>query len=195
MEVAIPSYRVFMLEHDRLRQLIREAKAGRIESFEHLVVLHERRVLRLAERLLLNREAARDAAQEVFFRLYKKIQSIKDDGDLAPWLYRTTLNICFDSLRKSKRETALDLVPEPPAGNDDPEQSTASLQQKRLALTALQELSPRERQVIVLRELEGYSTAEVARLLDSTETTVRSQVSTARVKMKNFVAGKLRRPR
>lgn len=87
--MAIPSVRFFMFEPDRLRELIQEAKAGSAESFDVLVRLHERRVLRLAQRLLLKSEAARDAAQDVFFRLYKKIRTIDEDKDLGPWLYRT----------------------------------------------------------------------------------------------------------
>jgi RNA polymerase sigma-70 factor (ECF subfamily) len=193
MEIAIPSCRLSVFESDHLRQLIREAKAGSPEAFEQLVTSHEVAVLRLAQRILLNREAAHDAAQEVFVRLYRNIGSIRPDGDLAAWLYRITLNICFDLLRKGKREMPLDVIAEPAAGAQDPEQSAAALQRKRLVVEALGELSPRERQVIVLRELEGHSTADVARLLKSTEGTVRSQISTARLKMRAFLTERTRR--
>ena len=73
MQMAISSLDRFMLEPDLLRRLIRGAKAGEADSFEGLVFLHERRVLRLAPRLLLNREAARNAAQDVFLRLHRKL--------------------------------------------------------------------------------------------------------------------------
>src|ERR1700761_7248619 len=104
MQMAIPSFDRLMLEPDVLRQLIRGAKAGEAESFERLVSLHERRVLRLAQRLLLNREAARDAAQDVFTRLHRKIGSVAEDKDLGPWLYRTTVNVCIDLIRRAKQE-------------------------------------------------------------------------------------------
>src|SRR5262249_19197374 len=153
MQMAIPSLDSLMLEPDLLRQLIRGAKAGEIASFEKLVILHERRVLRLAQRFLLNREAARDASQEVFLRLYKKIGSVLDDKDLSPWLYRTTANVCFDILRKSKDELPLDVVAQAAQSGDNPEQSTAAGQEQQLVLAALKELTPRERQAIVLRDL------------------------------------------
>src|SRR4051812_37265625 len=185
MQMAIPSFDRFMLEPELLRHLIRGAKAGEAASFEKLVSLHERRVLRLAQRLLLNREAARDAAQDVFLRLHKKIGSVAEDRELGPWLYRTTVNICMDVLRRSKDEIPVDLVPELADDCGNPEHSAAKRQQQRLVLAALKVLTPRERQAIVLRDLEGYSTAEVANLLGSTGATVRSQISTGRVKMKD----------
>jgi RNA polymerase sigma-70 factor (ECF subfamily) len=193
MQMAIPSFDRLMLEPDLLRQLIRGAKAGEAESFERLVSLHERRVLRLAQRLLLNREAARDAAQDVFIRLHKKIRSVAEDKELGPWLYRTTVNVCIDVMRRAKDEMLIDLVPEIADDCDNPERSAATEEQGRLVLAALKALSPKERQAIVLRDLEGYSTAEAAKILGSTETTVRSQISTGRVKMKDFLVAKIGR--
>jgi len=195
MQMAIASFDRFMTEKDLVRQLIRDAQTGDVHSFERLVVLHEQRVLRLAQRLLLNREAARDAAQEVFLRLYRKLSSVQPDKELGAWLYRLTVNVCFDVLRKMKNEQPMDLTAECVASANDPEQSAAARQHQVLLLNALQKLSPRERQVIVLRDLEGHSTAETAHLLGSSETTVRSQISTARVKLKSFLAGSMGKER
>ena len=144
-------------------------------------------MLRLAQRLLLNREAARDASQEVFLRLYRKLGSIQENRNLEAWLYRTTVNICFDALRRAKPDLPLDLVDDPCATDRDPEQSMTSKQQSRLVLEALRRLTPRERSVIALRELEGYSTAEVAEILRSSEGTVRSQISSAKAKLRAFL--------
>ncbi len=193
MQMAIPSLDQLMLEPDLLRQLIRGAKAGEAASFERLVILHERRVLRLAQRLLLNREAARDAAQDVFIRLHRKLGSVSEDKELGPWLYRMTVNICIDLLRRSKDELPIDLVPEMADEDDNPERAAAMREEGQLVLAALKGLTPKERQAIVLRDLEGYSTAEVAGILGSSEATVRSQISTGRVKMKDFLTTKLGR--
>jgi RNA polymerase sigma-70 factor, ECF subfamily len=75
----------------------------------------------------------------------------------------------------------------------DPEQAVLFAQQRELIAAALDELTPRERDAIVLRDLEGLSTGQVARILGSTETTVRSQISTGRVKIKRFVMTRLGR--
>ena len=188
MQIAIPSFDRLVMEDDLLRRLIRDAKSGDAASFERLVVLHERWVLRIAQRLLLNREAARDASQEVFLRLFRKIGVFDERQDFRAWLYRVTANICFDLLRRAKGELPVDIVPETASAHDTPERAAATHQQSELILAALQTLSPREREVIVLRDLEGYSSAEVASLLGSSETTVRSQISTGRVKLRRQLA-------
>jgi RNA polymerase sigma-70 factor, ECF subfamily len=192
MEMAIPFIR-FMSEQDLLRHLIQDAKAGDVASFERIVDLHERVVLGLAQKILLNREAAKDAAQEVFIRLHKNLRRLDEDRDLSAWLYRTTSNACFDILRRTKQDLPLDLLSDPADHALNPEELMTETQRRRLIFSALKELSPREREAVILRDLEGHSTAEVARILDVTEGTVRCQISTGRVKIKNFVMAKPRR--
>jgi RNA polymerase sigma-70 factor, ECF subfamily len=92
----------FALEPDSVRHLIHAAKAGDLASFEQIVVLYERLVLRLAQRLLMDRELAQDAAQEVFLRLHGKLGKFQEEKDLDPWLYRITVNICHDLRRRAK---------------------------------------------------------------------------------------------
>jgi DNA-directed RNA polymerase specialized sigma24 family protein len=75
-----------MSEPSLLRDLIRKAKGGDLHSFEDLVILHEALVLRVAQRLLLNREDAQDAAQEVFLRLQRDLKHFQQERDFAPWL-------------------------------------------------------------------------------------------------------------
>jgi RNA polymerase sigma-70 factor, ECF subfamily len=148
----------FALEPESVRRLILAAKAGDLTSFEQIVVLYERLVLRLAQRLLPNREMAQDAAQEVFLHLRGKLGK-----DLALWLYRITVNITICGGVRSPvwpLELAPILCDQPP----DPEQAMLFAQQRELIAAALDELTERERAATVLRDLEGLSTAEVARI-------------------------------
>jgi RNA polymerase sigma-70 factor (ECF subfamily) len=110
---------------------------------------------------------------------------------LGPWLYRITVNICHNLRRRAKPSLPLELAPILCDQAPDPEQSVLFAQQRDLIATALAGLTQRERDAIILRDLEGLSTAEVARILGSTETTVRSQISTGRIKIKNFVMARL----
>lgn len=183
----------FAPEPDSVRRLILAAKAGDLASFEQIVVLYERVVLRLAQRLLPNREMAQDAAQEVFLRLHGKLGKFQEEKELGPWLYRITVNICHDLRRRAKPSLPLELAPILCDQAPDPEQAMLFAQQRELIAAALDGLTERERDAIVLRDLEGLSTAEVARILGSTETTVRSQISTGRVKIKGFVMARLKR--
>ena len=191
--MAVPWMGHFVMEQSLLRQLVRNAKAGDAASFERIVTLHECLVLRVAQRILLNGEDAKDAAQEVFIRLHRTLSRFDEEKDLGPWLYRLTVNVCRDLLRRGKRDVSLDIVSHSADALLTPEQSAVAAQQYQMVLDALRKLSPREREAIVLRDLEGRSTGEVAGILGSSETTVRSQLSTGRMKMKNYVAAQLER--
>ncbi|MBV8550074.1 MAG: sigma-70 family RNA polymerase sigma factor [Acidobacteriaceae bacterium] len=191
--MAVPWMGQFMVEQGLLRQLVRNAKAGDAASFERIVILHERMVLRVAQRLLINPEDAKDAAQEVFIRLHRTLDRFHDDSELGPWLYRITVNICRDAMRRAKQTLPLGAAQDRLHAARNPEESAAAAQQYEMVLAALGELTQREREVIVLRDLEGCATSEVAGILGSSETTVRSQLSTGRVKIKNYVAARLGR--
>jgi RNA polymerase sigma-70 factor (ECF subfamily) len=193
MTMAIPFSR-FMPEQDALRSLIREAKAGDAAAFERILIAYDKLVLRFAYRILLNADAARDAAQETFIRLHKNIRQIDENRDLAAWLYRTMANICYDTLRRAKQHLPIDGLGEPAVETPNPEESFSLQEQQQIILAGLQHLTARERQVVVLRDLEGQSTTEVAALLKIGEGTVRSLLSTGRVKLKNHVTAALRRP-
>jgi len=151
--------------------------------FDRLVRLHERMVLGVAYRLLGRMEDAQDAAQEVFLKLFQKHRQI--EGDPTPWLYRVTVNVCNDWYRK---RTA---VAEPDENAADPSadalQTITLEERKRLLRDGLLTLGERERAAIVLRDIEGLSTQQVARILGIEEVTVRSQISVARVKLAKYV--------
>ncbi len=191
--LTIPWTSHLVMEESLLRQLIKNAKAGDDASFERLVILHERLVLRVAQRLLLNREDAKDAAQEVFIRLHRSLRRFDEEQDLGPWLYRVTVNICRDLWRRSKRDAPIEAARDSQDRSPDPESSAVTAQQYEMVLAALGQLTPHEREAIVLRDLEGRTTAEVAEILGSSETTVRSQLSTGRVKIRKYLAVRPRR--
>ena len=179
--------------------LIKRAKAGDIAAFEELMVRHERRVFLTALRLLGRPENAREAAQDVFLRFHRYIHRVDEDRDLAPWLYRMTVNACHDIRRRQSKTNAISLdefqetgeaqalVPSP-----HPEDNLSREEEKQIVAEALKRLPEKERTAIVLRDIEGLTTGEVARILGSSEGTVRSQVSMGRLKIKKFTERFLR---
>lgn len=177
--------------------LVRRAKAGDREAFEALLRQHERMVLRTALRLLGRLDLAQDAAQEVFLRMHKYLGRFDDDRELGPWLYRMVVNVCHDVRRRRGAATvALDDVEEPAAAEDVPREVEVRIDSDRrraLVARALDALPPKERAALVLRDIEGLPTRDVARILGSSETTVRSQISTGRVKVKTLVEEFLKR--
>ena len=170
-------------------RLVRQAKAGDASAFEAILCQFERRVLLTAMRLLNgNLEDAKDAAQQVFLRLHRSLHQLDANRNFASWLYRITVNVCRDMLRVRARRPVVSLE----AAGDcamagGAEDAMRRNEQMRLIYSALATLSEHERAAIVLRDLEGISTAEVARILESSESTVRSQISYARVKIRKFV--------
>jgi RNA polymerase sigma-70 factor (ECF subfamily) len=151
--------------------------------FEELVAAHQALVLRTAYRLLGRMEDAQDAAQEVFLRLLRNLRRI--EGDPRAWLYRVTVNVCRDHQRRQKPWG--ELHPNLKDAALDPERTLAIDERKRLLMSGLQKLSERERAAVVLRDIEGLSTAETAAIMGVEEVTVRSQISAARVKLAKFV--------
>jgi RNA polymerase sigma-70 factor (ECF subfamily) len=141
-------------------------------------------VLRTAYRLLGSLEDAQDVAQEVFLRVLKHQSSLGPEP--KAWLYRVTVNVSNDYYRRAKR-TSTQLTGESADPAPDPEQILTLKERRKLLLEALGRLSPRERICVVLRDIEGLSTAEVAQILDIEETTVRGQIHTARVKLAKYV--------
>jgi len=152
-------------------------------AFEALVAAHEQMVLRTAYRLLGQLADAQDAAQEVFLRLLRNLSGI--EGDPKGWLYRVTVNVCNDHHRRRKKVFELDERSADPA--PDPERVFTLDERKRLLNEGLTRLPERERAAVVLRDIEGLSTAEVAAALGVEEVTVRSHISSARVKLAKFV--------
>jgi len=162
------------------------ARAGDRVAFDLLMRRHERLVLGTAYRLTGNLEDARDAAQEVFLRLYRNLGKMAG-GNLSAWLYRVTVNVCHDARRRRPDTVPVDEQADLAAQSGDPQQQAADAERRALLLRSLRLLSERERAALVLRDMQGLSTAEVAGILGSSVVTVRSQVSKARLKMRDFV--------
>lgn len=162
--------------------LLTAAKAGDRGAFELLMRRYERLVLATALRLLDNPADAQDASQEVFLKLYRGLSQITS-ANIAGWLYRVTVNVCHDMRRRAATASEDALA----VANDDPQRDLLEAERRDLVLRSLRRLSGRERQAVVLRDLEGLSTAEVARAMGTAEATVRSHIAQARLKMKEFL--------
>jgi RNA polymerase sigma-70 factor (ECF subfamily) len=182
--------------------LIERARGGNTAAFEQLVIRYQRKVLATAWRMLGNEDDARDAAQDVFLRAFKYLGSFKADQDFAGWIYRITVNVCRDAGRKRSPVAFISFEDERDSGNLDAAASDENLEaaairseQRAMVAEALKTLTRKERAALVLRDLEGLPTDEVARILGTTEGTVRSQVSAARAKIKQFHERLLRRTR
>jgi len=178
-----------------LAGFVERAAAGDKAAFEQIMIHSQQRVLTLSWRMLGSEADARDASQEVFLRVYKYLGRFKQDQDFFAWLYSITVNVCRDILKKRQLQTnrfisfSGELEEETlriPADQQDAEQAAMQAQQCEMISRAIATLPSKERASILLRDVEGLSTEEVARILKSSSTTVRSQISSARRKIRDY---------
>lgn len=150
------------------RQLIEGAKGGDQEAFSELVRLYDRKVLRIALRILRSPEDARDAYQEAFLKVYRKLHTFRFQCRFHTWLYRITTNTCLDILRRRKARPEFtvfggaDEEYRSPLGraadvrpSSSPDRMAGSDEIARRIDRALECLSERERLVFALRHYEG----------------------------------------
>lgn len=181
-------------ESAKVAQLVRLALDGDLAAFEQIVARYEARVLGVASRILGTRDEARDVAQEVFLRAFKYLHRLDLQKPVEPWLLRITVNVCRDAVRQRTRRGHTFVALDTPSVVDhapDPHAGLLHKQERLVLQRALDTLPEKERLAIVLRDVEGLSTSEVAELLRSSETTVRSQVSRGRLRLRTAVRGLL----
>src|SRR5262245_7155688 len=173
-----------------IAKLVQLTLEGDSAAFEQLVRRYESRVLNLAIRLVGRREDAPDVAQEVFLRAFKYLHRLDLQKPVEPWLMRITVNVCRDVLRSRQRHDLTFVSEERPDVIDHTPDAFSDLsdKQERLLLQkALDSLPEKERLALLLRDVEGLPTSEVAILLGSSETTVRSQISRGRLRLKTGI--------
>jgi RNA polymerase sigma-70 factor (ECF subfamily) len=168
---------------------------GDVAAFEQLMLRTQYRVLTTARRLLGDPADAEEAAQEVFLRVYKYLHRFDRSKPFEPWLYRMTVNVCNDIASRRPRPEQMSSAEdhELPSAGDDPNDLLDLDKHRRLLQTALSFLPEQQRTAVVLRDLQGLSVAETADAMKISPATVRSHLSTARVRLRDLIQKHLRR--
>jgi RNA polymerase sigma-70 factor (ECF subfamily) len=172
------------------RELVRLAQAEDKEAFEELVRRHQHRVFAVAGGILRRREDAEDIAQQVFVKAYFSLKRFDQRAAFSTWLYKITVNECWDLLRKRKVRPLVyesDLSEEQArqfgaqqereaTGADVPTRLEARERVERL----LEGLETRDRTMLVLKEVEGFSVEEIAEIMNLNANTVKVRLFRAR---------------
>jgi RNA polymerase sigma-70 factor (ECF subfamily) len=185
-----------MTEEAGDRELVRSAQRGDGQAFRHLVEKYQRRVYQLALGMLKDPDDAMDIAQETFVRVHRYLPSFKGDSSFFTWTYRIAMNLCLDAQRRKGRAERVDVEQgdeaEIEAAMDPPSHALAGPQRQALNQElkgkieeALQGLSENHRAILLLREMEGLSYEELAKVLGIRKGTVMSRLFHARLKMQN----------
>lgn len=163
------------------RALIARAVEGEPAALDRLASLHRPAVLRTARHILGDPEAAEDVAQEALLRLHASLPGFRGDAELSTWLYRVTLNLCRDQLRR-RRHLSLD-APGPEARSargarvsPDPDRRLDRERARAVVRAALERLPEEQREAVTLRYLHDLPYDEIARATGAPPGTVASRV-------------------
>jgi len=163
-------------DHD----LLRRAQAGDEAGFQGLVERHQERAFRVALNLVMNREDARDLAQDAFLRVFTSLERFDFQHEFTTWLYRIVTNLSIDHLRKRRgalstasAEEGGDDLELPDRSSDAPWEPMAREETAERVRRIIDRLAPHFRVVMILRELEGLPCTEIARIVGATHVTVR----------------------
>ncbi len=187
--------------------LIRSAQRGDMDAFNTLVLTYQAQVYNVALRIMGDTDAAADATQEAFISAYRGLRAFRG-GSFKSWLLRTVTNACYDALRYSKRRpaTSLDALGDTPdsastpgdaagAGFDEfvasedegPAAAAERAELRRAIARAVTQLPPDQRITFVLSDVQGMSYEEVADAMQTSLGTVKSRLSRARAKLRDYL--------
>lgn len=182
--------------------LVQRVRTGDQRAFKLLVERYQRKVYAVAVGMLKDREEARDVAQEAFVKVYRYLDHFKGDASFYTWLYRITVNICIDVLRKKGSKGDEHVEFDEGIAHDTSEANLGALGtrlgtnpqksalRKELAdriTAAIHQIPEAHRKILLLREVEGMSYEDLARTLDIPKDTVMSRLFHARLKMQKIL--------
>lgn len=182
---------VGMLENEQA--LIQNAQRGDLHAFNRLVVGYQNNVYSLAYRIMGEASAAADVTQEAFILAFRRISTYRG-GSFKSWLLRITANRCYDELRRVQRKPAVSIEDLPgaeaddgpalPADSDTPEEVVQQRELQDAIQQCINALSPDQRIVLVMSDVEGFSYQEIADEVDANLGTVKSRLSRARASVR-----------
>jgi RNA polymerase sigma-70 factor (ECF subfamily) len=182
--------------------LVREAQGGNHAAFAQLVHAHDETVLRVALRITGSQSEAQDIYQEVFLKVYKKLDCFRFNSAFSTWISRITTNTCLDYLRKARHRRECDTIRPDFDGTErdlldqvaddrpanDPERELLRRELRACILCALGHLTPQERMVFDMKHFQGMKLRAVAEMLNISEGSVKTSLVRATRKLRLHLA-------
>lgn len=170
-------------------RLIEEIRRGKRDAFGELVRRYERHLVRVILRFVNDIDLAEDIAQETFLRVYERLDQFDPSRRFSPWLFRIGVNLALDHHRRRKRrlwgvlftDRGGDRWEEPAASDPRPQREL-----RQEVHQVINQLPEKYRTVLVLRDLENFSTSEIAAILNRKEATIRWRLGEARVRFQEM---------
>jgi RNA polymerase sigma-70 factor (ECF subfamily) len=167
-------------------ELIDAALRGDEDAFALLVRPYRNNMLSLSYRMVGNLEDAKEVCQEVIFKIFRYLNKFKKGKSFKNWMYKIVVNASHDFLRKKRKLENIYAMKKASGENAslDPEIQFLNREVKEMLAQCLEDLSPREKVVFLLRDGEGLSVKEAAAVLGTTSMSVRTHLSRARQKLR-----------
>jgi len=180
--------------------LVHATQNGDVSAFEQLVKRYDRKLLRIAEHITHNREDSQDAVQEAFLKAFQYLGDFREDAQFSTWLFRITVNQALMKLRKRRTIKEVSLDEDFQADGDmlplevtdwapNPEELYRASELRDILIKTLKELRPILRTVFVLRDIEGLSIDQTAKVLDLSPAAVKAWISRARLQLRELLSG------
>jgi len=184
------------MDQKTLNELITRCKHNDGNAFRQLVEYHQPMLYSLAFRLLCNEEEAKDAVQESFIKVWLNLKSFDTSRKFSTWVYAIATNLCYDKLKSGKHfskclpaETLNEVL-----SIDDVEKKMIDAELGALIATLTDELTPKQKIVFILSDLEYLSTEEIVQISGMTASQIKSNLFLARQalrkKLKNYQDGR-----
>ncbi len=183
--------------HSIDKEIIRSFNEGdREKALKLFINQYQTKLYNLAYQMLGNHDDAMDALQEILFQVNRSLQTFKEKSSLYTWVYRLSSNVCFN-FRKKRSQTnnqiewdenlyhSMMLPIEQP--NEDPDTMCESKYKQFLVQQAILKLPENQRVLLVLHDIEGISTLEIAKILNITSNAVKSRLHRSRGALRNII--------
>lgn len=181
-------------------KLIRKAIEGDGNAFEKLILKYEGKIYAIAFKVFKNETDAYDIAQEICIKVYHKLHLFRFESSFSTWLYRLATNTAIDEYRKLKRKSSHESSMDVPVDTgedqvsmqiadkrDTPEEAFLRKEKARYVWEALENLSPDQKDIIILKDIEGKSYQEICEILDINLGTVKSRLARSRIALKKVL--------
>jgi RNA polymerase sigma-70 factor (ECF subfamily) len=172
------------------RDLVQEAKSGNDGAFEEIIKRYEQKICSTIFYMVKNKDIVEDVAQEVFIKLYKNLSNFNEKSSLYTWIYRITINACYDEIKKEGRISYISTSVEDDEGEEkeleyedrtqDVDKIVGEKLQRMELIKAINKLDEEQRAIIILRDIQGFTYWEIADMLHLKLGTVKSKISRAR---------------
>jgi len=181
------------------KELVERVKKGDDNAFEDIIKLYEQKVHSTIFYMIKNESAVEDIAQEVFIKVYRNLSKFNEKSSLYTWIYRITVNACYDEIKREKKIISISNHIDTEDGEqevefEDEKQNVSEIVESKLErkmlIDTIKMLPEESRSLIVLRDIRGFSYWEIADMLNMKLGTVKSKINRSRNQLKTLLESK-----